>query len=595
MAETTKETRAPKHFPAEAQFNVAEILPGEKDTSIHLKLHAKSFDEIKSYEAVSYALGNVTSKVSVCNDDKELEVSEGLYMALNHLRYEDRSRILWAEELCIEQEGVSNRGEKIKQRKRIFENADAVISWLGPDPDNQASKAVSSLKTISDFLCKKMNIKPSDLKQIGSVCEFVFKHRTTLPVPDDTEFSTPEVWKNLAWFYSLPYYTQFGAIQELNAGKSRFAQCGYEVVEWDVVELVAGYLIMETDFSKRQGFSKSNVWWAATTTELKRPENWLFMLYLASNYGCLDPRDVIYGLRGLMKFSKGAEILKPDYNKQTLEVYRDSVEAALVNFENTNVLLYLTGKENPSWIPAWNEPMLFRNPFRFGNSVPWKPAGDTKAVWSIDKDQNLLSIDGFTVDTIKLAFTYNETYFGNTTLNSEEGKATILKGWKEILGNIETGTSASTPLSREILNSAASAFSYGLNETSVPTEETYLLLNFVAYLKIVLDEETYQKYVPAELTEEAANTPNVDGLQFGKPVWDFTYPPSSFFVTESGLLGACVSETAPGDIVAVPLGSTYPHVLRPDGDNFRVRGFTYTYGVMHGERKDSPIKTFSLA
>ena len=53
---------------------------------------------------------------------------------------------------------------------------------------------------------------------------------------------------------------------------------------------------------------------------------------------CIDARDVIHGLRGAMEFIKGAELLDPDYSKSTLEVYRDSVEAVFLNFQNTDVL-----------------------------------------------------------------------------------------------------------------------------------------------------------------------------------------------------------------------------------------------------------------
>lgn len=75
------------------------------------------------------------------------------------------------------------------------------------------------------------------------------------------------------------------------------------------------------------------------TSELIQHKIWLFMLYLASNFSCTDTRDVIYGLRGLMEFSDGAWLLEPDYNKTTVEVYRESVEAAFVNFQDTDVLL----------------------------------------------------------------------------------------------------------------------------------------------------------------------------------------------------------------------------------------------------------------
>jgi hypothetical protein len=78
------------------------------------------------------------------------------------------------------------------------------------------------------------------------------------------------------------------------------------------------------------------------------------MLYLASSFASTDPRDQVYGLRGLMNFSDGAGLLDPDYGKLTIEVYRDSIEAGFIYFQNTDILLYRTGNETPSWIPRWD-------------------------------------------------------------------------------------------------------------------------------------------------------------------------------------------------------------------------------------------------
>jgi hypothetical protein len=99
-----------------------------------------------------------------------------------------------------------------------------------------------------------------------------------------------------------------------------------------------------------------------------------------------------------MELPKDGTLPNPNYSKSTLEVYRDAVEAALVNFRRTDVLLYVTGKETLSWIPRWDIPMLFRNPSRFGKPMPWKPAGDTEPVWSIEKSANVLSSSRFIVD-----------------------------------------------------------------------------------------------------------------------------------------------------------------------------------------------------
>lgn len=477
--------------------------------------------------------------------------------------------------------------------RKIYEKAKLVLSWLGPvTQDLEEVAAVDSIRRISNFLCQKLGVSISDLRSMSNIYqELLLKNRAYLPQPNECEFSTNATWKSLIWFYSHPYFTRVWVIQEISANKERLVRCGRERIEWEWVDLVAGYIIMEPAFSKNFGFTDTYCWWVSTITELARsPKNWLSKLYLASNYSCLDARDVIYGLRGLMEVSDGGELLDPDYSKSALEVYRDSVEAAILNFQKTDVFTYVTGDGNPSWIPQWNEPMLFRNPFRFGRALPWKPAGRTTPIWSIDKELNVISLTGYFVDSVKLFNSYNEGFFGNAMIESDEGKSALTLAWQRILKTVEESQSQ-IPINASILAAAATSFSFGLDENTDPADERYLVRNFVAYLKIVLDEEAFSKYIPPELSEESKHA---NGHPFGKPVWDFKYPESTFFITENGLTGCTVSAVRQGDLVCVALGSTYPFILRPDGNEFLMRGYTYVHGLMHGEQQNSERQVFRI-
>lgn len=126
-----------------------------------------------------------------------------------------------------------------------------------------------------------------------------------------------------------------------------------------------------------------------------------------------------------MQVDKGGELLKPDYTKLVSEVYRNFVEAALVNFENTDVLLYVHGTEDPSWVPRWENSMLFRNPFRFSKSLPWRPAGDTHPPLNIDKKSKVLSLTGSVIDTINFVDRYKEGFFSNSLTKSGKGQKSL--------------------------------------------------------------------------------------------------------------------------------------------------------------------------
>lgn len=468
--------------------------------------------------------------------------------------------------------------------RRIYENAKTVLIWLGPDAHEQprAKMAIDGILQLSDFVCQRLGISIEDVHEYGEIyLQVILKNRDKLPLPDECKFATESMWQSLIWFYSHRYFTRVWVIQEINSNRERLLHCGKQSIIWDHVHLVAGYLMMETVWVKSHGFSSTYIWWVSTmSTELvSNPRNWIHVLYLASMFSATDSRDLIFGLRGIMSPHKAAEFLRPNYSKSRVEVYRDSVKAALLDFQNTNVLCYLHGHENPSWIPEWDKEMVFRNPFRFGKEMPWSPSGDTKAVWNINHELNVLSLAGFIVDSIKAVEPYNQSYFGKAMAESENGRDQLKKAWQRIMttwGN----TQSQVPFGRDIITAAATSLSFGLDESCEPAEYSYFLVNFVAYLNAVLDEETYSKYIPPELTDEAKNA---KAEAFGKPVWDFVYPESSFFITEHNFIGCSISRNEVGDKVWIPLGSTYPLILRPVENQFRLKGFSYVHGVMHGE------------
>ncbi|KAF1992784.1 hypothetical protein P154DRAFT_595250 [Amniculicola lignicola CBS 123094] len=587
-------------LPSAKSFRVAELLPGRDGDDIVCKLHTTEWESHPEYEGISYAWGDPKLKAPIFCDGKILEVNKSIHTALSHFRYEDRSRFIWADTICINQKDLDERGLQVKQMKRIYENAKRVQVWLGPDTeDHQAAAAVKSIQVVSDFLCDKLGISIEE-HTVGddTYQELLLKNRDKLPLPNETDFSTEAMWKSLVWFYSHSFFTRVWVIQEISANMNREVNVGYEKTVWNRVDLVASYIIMDSAFSDAYGFSGAYCWWVATMAELLiQPTRWLNILYLASNYGCLDARDIIYGLRGLMALPKDEHLLDPNYSKSTVEVYRDTVEVALVNFKKADVLLYVTGNESPSWIPRWDIPMLFRNPFRFGKPMPWKPAGDTESKWKIDKSANVLSLSGFTVDVIKYAESYNQRSFANSTIDSEEGKVKLKNLWTQILHIFGASVGGALPLPESLLTAAAVSISFGLGHKINPSEKIELLHNFVAYLTIVLadDQATLTTYILGDLLRDSESA---DGRAFGKPVWDFQYPESGIFITNDGLVGCAIATTQPGDEVFVSLGSTYPMILRPNGigeaRKYVIRGFAYVDGVMDGERAGSVCTEFEI-
>jgi hypothetical protein len=140
------------------------------------------------------------------------------------------------------------------------------------------------------------------------------------------------------------------------------------------------------------------------------------------------------------------------------------------------------------------------------------------------------------------------------------------------------------PSSTSIFTAAATSFSLGLEENTDPAVQRYLLYNFGAFLRTVLGEETFKKYISADLSEESKTA---DGHAFGKPAWGFKYPKSNSLSTKNGFTGCKISTIRQGDLVCVALGNTFSFILRPDGNEFLIRGYAYVHGLMRGEQRNS--------
>ena len=292
-----------------------------------------------------------------------------------------------------------------------------------------------------------------------------------------------------------------------------------------------------------------------------------------------------------MKFSDRAELLDPDYSKSTVEVYQDYVEMAFVNFQNTDVLLCITGNENPSWIPHWDWPMLFWNLFQFGKALPWKPAGETKPIWNIDKTLNVLSLSGFVVDHIKFVEFYSKSFFSNTMTKSDEGRNALKQVWQRILKAVKNNQSRIF-FGISVLTAAATSFSFGLNKKANPADEHHLFHNFIAYLKNCAWWRNIQQVHTARY---------VWGVQTRR--WTmYSVNPSEI----SNILKLASSSQKVGWLDALylqadqetwsvsHLEATYSFILWLDGDHFLIRGFAYVHGIMHGEQHNSEEQVFKI-
>ena len=84
-----------------------------------------------------------------------LSITESLYLALRALRYRDRSRIIWADAVCINQSDNDEKSNQVQNMGSVYATASMVIVWLGNEDDFETFQSLRQLAKVSYEDCRK--------------------------------------------------------------------------------------------------------------------------------------------------------------------------------------------------------------------------------------------------------------------------------------------------------------------------------------------------------------------------------------------------------------------------------------------------------
>ncbi|KAF2489606.1 hypothetical protein BU16DRAFT_424386, partial [Lophium mytilinum] len=82
------------------------------------------------YEALSYVWGPPSSIYHIHLNEQSVPITKNLHDVLHRLRSAD-PRVLWIDQLCINQTDISERSSQVQLMGTIYTHASRVIMWLG--------------------------------------------------------------------------------------------------------------------------------------------------------------------------------------------------------------------------------------------------------------------------------------------------------------------------------------------------------------------------------------------------------------------------------------------------------------------------------
>ncbi|OCL03674.1 HET-domain-containing protein, partial [Glonium stellatum] len=88
-----------------------------------------------TYDVLSYAWHGTSRTKQLQLNGEIVQPTESLESALRHLRRHEESRVLWIDEMCVNQADAAERNYAVRSMRSIFQQAQNVIAWLGDESD----------------------------------------------------------------------------------------------------------------------------------------------------------------------------------------------------------------------------------------------------------------------------------------------------------------------------------------------------------------------------------------------------------------------------------------------------------------------------
>jgi hypothetical protein len=322
-----------------------------------------------NFEALSYTWGLDNDQITIqvvlpsCSEEMKtasLTIKENLHQALKHLRDKAKSRILWVDAICINQDDLVERNHQVGRMRDIYTHARRVVVWLGLE-SSDSTLAMHKIRHIGNQL-------------VYSADNYM------LPAPGCTEKDwytahdashidgDPKTWHAIHRLLLRHWFDRLWVKQEIQlANSSALVQCGADTITWQQLRHA---ILMCNDLKFPDGTSPkfSAVFTIRQDLAIgfkNRASTKFFRDTMVSK--CSDPRDKVFALLGLFP-PVLAQHIEPRYDRSASDVYREAFRAFLTCTGSLDIL-YLSG---PSWRPDWSvrrKTLTPRGHFASGDSI----------------------------------------------------------------------------------------------------------------------------------------------------------------------------------------------------------------------------------
>lgn len=638
-------------------IRLMHVHPGSGTDPVHLRLVTTALDAAPDFESISYCWGNAHAQDQrqvTCNGTT-LSITDSLFTGLVHFRRANRSRVLWADAVCINQADAAEKGSQVLLMPYIYAQATSVLVWLGIADDpvygSVPQDVLVSIRQASQLL---PDYDPENAADTAAKVRTLRRDSRRL-----REEGRPNIldhdWMPLAALLARPWFRRRWVVQEVCLARHAVLYVGGGVeIPW--TELVKFAFTMEgvrvSDIvrlelekgDKETQKSHQGATCDGGMVDLERSQSWSLLdrLYLplrcvnamymvqfyrhsgtlldglvcTMDFHCTDPRDHVYSLLSMVA---NGPTVQPDYEAPTPHVFRRFSTAMLVEGRSLKLLslapdrsIFSTPDTQrleglPSWVPDLR---LMRADVLVSYTVrpqAFFAGGHAKPILSVSEDQRILTCQGRVIDTAgifsvslvemiladipEMRLSWKHILSDPILERSHNRLLQWVEGCYRLAFGHDLGSGA--PVSRSVSPEFTMAFSRTM-VCGIDSMRNRLSPELIC---------EFPRYIQWAIDCAAADRDADMGQQHPvtKPsfstmvdetVMALTMTKLKFCVTENGRFAQVPFNSQSGDSICVLVGGEVPFVIRPTGrGTYTLVGECYVDGVMDGETLEAVAGT----
>jgi hypothetical protein len=621
-----------------SEVRLLEVEPADGSSLIVCNLRVCSLDDQPFYESLSYTWGNSGAKTPITCDGIEFKTTENCYNALLRLRYPHQKRILWVDAICIDQTNVLERNQQVQLMRRIYNQANRVLIWLGVEANGsaQAIAMLPKLKEVSllherEILLEMMEDEfypaqkdrsdASPMRTADNIAQMI----TNMEVQLQTQTSavvtvrglilqdgaereglpgpSHDAWIKLSSLLGRAWFSRVWVLQEVAMSKEALVICGDKSFAWEELARAVdclektlvppgpsiGFRMPRMMDKLRQGVRSGQSW------------DLLRLLLISHGLSCTDIKDKIYGVLGMAREDSGPW-LKIDYSLPLLDIFRNTALSILHGKRGFDVLALVRHPKRisglPSWVPDWTS--LIPPDFYVSEGKWYSASGkDTSAVnIEVSSDCSTITVDGLLCGWVEDISAYLPSpseatdLEGDETMESLHNITEVATEWRKFALNCDSALEGIPTYDHHPEEAFWRTMIADLDDEGYQTAPRDLYYNYKHFLsKIKFANRGF--FDPANAGSEVLKIRGAFAIMSGLLDPEFKRFYNLFrkafgqrlaVLKPAGWLALVPKTTRKDDSIYIFEGAKVPFIVRRRGiQHFEVVGPCFVHGIMDGD------------